>query len=344
MEDISSVEIDDIENYSISVTYAMDGGRFGDQLTNYARALWISWKYKLPLVYRPFDYSDQLVLSDFHKTVLNEQTIKSFSAKFGYYSFWEMEKTVKVFAYLSKEANYQNGSKKQLLWNIGLLTPFIEEHFCEKLDDEEFRALLQKLVKSKSELALVVPPKDRKTVAIHVRTGIGYDLEVNIRNMPTKFPPDTFYLAALKQAAIYFEEQPLYVYIFIDHPEPALIGDKFFEALNVWGIKNDVLIDCRRSGNTHTQNILEDFFSMTLFDCVIHPDSSLSRFAATISAPILEIKPSHWAECRKDEEGSLILDKKSNVIVDPLVIERVSRGKEIHQIYLLPIESSMLFD
>ena len=343
-QELPSIGVDEIENYSIAVTYALDGGRFGDQLTNYAKALWISWKYNLPLIYRPFDYSDQLVLSDVHRTTLNERVIKSFSAKFGYYSVLELEKAAKVFSCLGKETNRQNDKKPQLLWNIGLLTPFIEEHFCEKFDDAEFRSLLQKLVKPKGELALISPPTDRKSVAIHVRTGIGYDLEVNIRNMPTKFPPESFYLAGLKQAAIYFEEQPLYVYIFTDHPEPALIEDKILKALNIWGIKNDVLIECRRSGNTHTRNVLEDLFSMTQFDCVIHPDSSLSRFAALISAPILEIKPSHWAECRKSEDGSFVLDKQKNVIVDPLVIERVERGKEIRQMFLSPIESSVLFE
>jgi hypothetical protein len=136
----------------------------------------------------------------------------------------------------------------------------------------------------------------------------------------------------------------LYIYIFTDHPEPALIEGKFLRELSVWGIENDVQIDCRRLGNTHSQNVLEDMFSMTQFDCVIHPDSSLSRFAAIIAAPILEIKPSHWAECRKGEDGSLILDKQRNVIVDPLIIERKERGKEIRQMYLSPIEPSMLFD
>ncbi len=341
---LPSIDVDELEGYSISVTYALDGGRFGDQITNYVKALWISWKYNLPLIYRPFDYSDQLVLSDFHKTTLNEGVIKSFSAKFGYFSFLELEKTAKVFAYLNKETNHQNDKNKQLLWNIGLLTPFIEEHFCEKLDNEEFRSLLQKLVKPKGDLALLPLPIDRKTIAIHVRTGVGYDLEVNIRNMPTKFPPDSFYLAGLKQAAIYFKEEPLYIYIFTDHPEPTVIEDKFLKALKIWGIENEVIMDCRRSGNTHTQNVLEDMFSMAQFDCLIHPDSSLSRLAAIIAAPILVIKPSHWAEHRKGEDGASILDKQGNKIIDPLVVERVERGRSIRDMHVVPIESSMLFD
>jgi hypothetical protein len=339
MERLSSIEVDDIENYAISVTYALDGGRFGDQLTNYVRALWISWKYHLPLIFRPFEYSDQLALSDFHQTVLNDEALNSFSAKFGYFSFLELEKTAKVFGILGRGTHHQ---PQKLLWNIGMLTPFIEEHYCEKLDDEEFRELLQKLVKPKHELDLLPLPKDIKTVAIHVRTGIGYDWALNIRNMPTKFPPDTFYLAGLKQAALYFKGQQLYVYIFTDHPEPAVLEERFIQALKSLNIENDVSLDCRRVGNHYTQNVLEDMFSMSQFDCIIHPDSSLSRFAAILTAPILEIKPSHWAEHRKNGDGTPMLDRQKNVIVDPLVIERIERGKPIRCMHVAPIEPKML--
>lgn len=34
-EGLPSIGVEEIENYSISVTYALDGGRFGDQITNY---------------------------------------------------------------------------------------------------------------------------------------------------------------------------------------------------------------------------------------------------------------------------------------------------------------------
>jgi hypothetical protein len=343
-EEIPSIEVDEIENYSISVTYALDGGRFGDQLTNYLKALWVSWKYKLPLIFRPFEYSDQLSLSDFHSLSYDKQVITSFSAKFGYFDFSDIEKAKKVFAYLNQTINPNDDKKQKLLWNIGLLTPFIEEHFCEKMDDENFRNLLQNVLKPKNELALLTLPKNRKTIAIHVRTGVGYDWEVNIRKMPTKFPPQTFYLRSLRHAVKHFRGKPLYIYIFTDHPEPATIKDQFSKEFASWGYENDVVFDCRTSGNSHSQNVLEDMFSMTLFDCLIHPDSSLSRLAAIIAAHALEMKPSHWGEYRKDQGGNPILDKQGNLIVDPLVIERLEKGKPINHMYLAPIEFNMLFD
>jgi hypothetical protein len=339
-EVLPTLSVDEIEGYSISVTYSLDGGRFGDQLTNYLRALWISQKYQFPFLYRPFDYCDQLLLSDFHTDFFNEQAIDSFSAKVEHLDYLDLEKASKMFKTLDHP---KKSHGKKLLWPIGLLTPFIEEHFGEKLDDEEFRAFAQKLVKPKKELTLVSLPEGYRCIAVHVRTGVGYDWEINIRNMPTKFPPDTFYLSALKLIADHFPQDALYVHIFTDHPDPGIIRERFFKELKNWGIDNPVTINCRVSGNHHSSNVLEDIFSMMQFDSLIHPDSSISRLVAIIMAPSLEVKPSNWSEYRKDQEGNPILDKSGYRIVDPLIVKRIKQGKPIRSMSVVPIDSSRLF-
>lgn len=339
-ESLPSIDADELKDYSFSVTYALDGGRFGDQLLNYLKALWVSWKFNLPLIFRPFDYSNELMLSEYHEISLNEEVIRSFSAQFGYFSDLDFEKSAKVFSHL-KSTHEKN---LPLLWNIGLLTPLLENYFCEKLDDEDFRSLLQKLVKPKNEISLLSMPMDRKTIAIHVRTGKDYDWEINIRNMPTKFPPETFYLGALKQAAAYFGDEPLYVHIFTDHPEPPQIEARLMKEFNRLGLANDVIFNCRREGNSHTQNVVEDMFSMAEFDCLIRPDSSLSQISAILGAPILEIRPSRWGQCRVDKEGALVKDKQGRSIVDLLVVLRLERGRSINEMFLAPVESSILFD
>ena len=48
--------------YTSAVTYDFSGGRFGDNLVSYCHAKWISYKYNIPLLYKPFDYSDQLMM------------------------------------------------------------------------------------------------------------------------------------------------------------------------------------------------------------------------------------------------------------------------------------------
>lgn len=330
LESIPSISVDEIEGYEFSITYALDGGRFGDQLTNYLRALWVSWKYELPFYYRPFDYSDQLCISSYHPHLNNQK----FDAKLEYFHFLDLDKTRTVFSYLDRK----DSCSKKLIWNVGMLTPFIEEHFCEKLDDEAFRAFIKPIIQPKEELNLIAIPKERKSIAIHVRTGVGYDWKINIENMPTKFPPETFYLAGLKEAFKFFEGEPLYIYLFTDHPDPVSLKESFIKRI-IFPINS--VFECRHE-NRHDQNVLEDLFSMASFDAIIHPDSSISRLAVILSAPIFEVKPSHWAEVRLNSDGIAVLDKNGQFIVDPLIIQRASRGKDIVSMKVHPITKDII--
>src|SRR3989344_7064790 len=47
-----------------AVTYELSQGRFGDNLLSYIHAKWIAYKYDVPLLYKPFVYSDQLLLHE----------------------------------------------------------------------------------------------------------------------------------------------------------------------------------------------------------------------------------------------------------------------------------------
>lgn len=341
-EKFVAVEPEQITDYAVSITYALDRGRFGDQLANYIKALWVSWKYELPLVYRPFDYSDELMLSTLHSHNFNEESLKSFSKKVEF--IHSVEKTQKVFDQLEKLKNSQQHPMDRLLCIISFLTPFVEEQEDEKWDDENFRTILQEFIRPKQAIEPLKFPDHHVTVALHVRTGEGYDWQLNIDNMPTKFPADTFYLNSLKQIANHFEGQPLYVRIFTDDPQPTIIRDRYLSKLKDWGIENPIMIDCRISGNSHDSNVLEDFFMMTQFDCLIRPDSNFSRCVSGICGPVVEAKPSKWDEYRKDENGKPLKDKNGKLIVDSQIIYRTAKGKNIIQRRIAKIESDMLFN
>src|SRR5665213_983093 len=45
-----------------AVTYEFSGGRLGDNLLSYLHAKWISYRHQIPLLYKPFKYSDKLML------------------------------------------------------------------------------------------------------------------------------------------------------------------------------------------------------------------------------------------------------------------------------------------
>src|SRR5581483_4103322 len=47
-----------------AVTYELNSGRLGDNLLTYGIARWISYKYGLPFLYVPFEYSEYLRLHE----------------------------------------------------------------------------------------------------------------------------------------------------------------------------------------------------------------------------------------------------------------------------------------
>lgn len=336
-ENLISLEPEEMAKHSVAITYALDRGRFGDQLVNYMKALWISWKYGLPILYRPFDYSDQLSLSSFHAKVFNGDTLKLFSKKVEF--IHSIEKAKKAFEQFEKI----DPSDEQLLCIISFLTPLDEKWEDEKWDDFGFRKLLQEQIKPKNQVPSLHLPKDRITVALHVRTGRGYDLQLNIDNMPTKFPSDTFYLNGLKQIADHFHGKPLYVYIFTDDPDPREIKNRLEEEWKDWEVENGAVFDCRLIENRHDLHVLEDFFSMMEFDCLIRPDSNFTRCIAAISAPLIEVKPSNWDEIRRDATGKPLKDKKGSSIVDPQIVYRSEKGGSIVKRRIVPIEACRLF-
>ena len=62
---------------SSKVTYTFSGGRFGDNLLAYIHAKWIAYRYHIPLLYKPFDCSDQLVLHNLEE-LYNERKASQF--------------------------------------------------------------------------------------------------------------------------------------------------------------------------------------------------------------------------------------------------------------------------
>ncbi len=49
--------------YKHAITYNPTGSRFGDQICGYSKTKWLSYKYKLPFLFIPFKYSQELTVS-----------------------------------------------------------------------------------------------------------------------------------------------------------------------------------------------------------------------------------------------------------------------------------------
>jgi len=268
-----------------AVTYTFSGGRLGDNLIALMHAEWISYKHDIPLRYKSFPYSDQLSVHEL-RAHYNEGEFSSVV---------ELKKN--EFLTIDKNAG--------ILYVIPYFPESLEEHritefdpvagaikskqypfFAVDWEDKTFKKRLQDIFAPRFPLTLVTPPEGHLSIAVQVRRNSGgfdlpliqgrteYDPQAIYvdRVFPLKHPPHDYYIQQIKTLLNLFPDKPVYIFLFTDDPDPKSIADMYFESIN----NGRVIIDYRRTENNHYSNVLEDFFSMVGFDCLIRPDSNLS--------------------------------------------------------------------
>lgn len=288
-----------------AITYQFNGGRFGDNLLSYIACKYFSWKYKLPLLYRPFDFSDELQMHLLEKPINSINIPQTFQV------------TQKIDAYdASKKSSVptlyvSNFYSKCPDWsNCIELFFYMTEHPSLHEDIKKMIVPIKKLSFSF--------PSDKISVAVHVRRGGGFDKpllsgtnrsDISDKNAyadychPLKFPPDGFYIDHIRYLSEQLHNKPLYVYIFTDDNNPQAIVQKYQAALN----KNNIIFDYHKKNEPFDNHTIQDLFFMKEFDCLIRPESALSIIAQIVGNHIMTIWPtkSHW------EESTLIIDESA---------------------------------
>ena len=226
-----------------AVTYGSCGGRFGDFLLHYLHAKWFAYERGLPLLYKPFAYSSELML-DLHEPPLPSPPPPGLF----------------VCPYFPEvQAELDSGE-----WSY---------FFKANWKDPEFRRVALELIAPKKSLKLIHPPEDKVSVAIHYREGGGYDPIRTKRATPLKFPSMQFYADALRKIADYFPGQRLYCFVFTDALNPSEAVSELERAIFP---PLQIDFDYRREKNGPDENVLEDFFSLFHFDVLIRPASNFS--------------------------------------------------------------------
>jgi hypothetical protein len=269
-------------------------------------ARWLSHKYNIPFLYAPFPYSNQFVLHE--HDVLCIENCKSFFAK-----KWVLQNEAdipklphSVLIYVpyfpESEIEFKNHPR---LWP-----------FSFKIDwhNPEFKQMICKLIAPRFAITtLEMPKKPWLTVAVHVRKGGNFDPACSEFDLPLKFPPDSFYITAIRKMSELFSHQEMYVYIFTDDLDPPQIVSKYKEALKDLA---PIHFDCRKINNGPGVNVLEDFFSIQKFDCLIRPDSNYTIVAEKLKDFKTVISP---VSCHID---------KGVVYIDDMRIENAISVKE----------------
>lgn len=278
--------------FGAMVTNSLEGGRFGDKLLGYLHAKWISFKYKIPIIYKPFLFSDQLALHHLESQGDREKlSEKNFTTE------EEFERNVNgsslyVIPYFGENLVEFRDNKHWIYFDVGWNHPQFKR---------EIKQLVCPIKNGTDSLGSCgLKNSNSLSVAVHVRVGTGYDfpsdatklfidnLVVTPVGLPTKFPPLPFYIEQLKNLSLLLGNPPLYVFIFTDVPDPEHIITKIRSELKDF---NNMQFDYRAKDNNHDKNVLDDFFALTRFDCLIRPQSNFSLLAAKLADYLIEIYP-----------------------------------------------------
>lgn len=286
-----------------AITYFWGGGRFGDKIISYTTAKWISYKYDIPLLLKPFEYSAMLRLGKEEKKFSKEILEQYGNTVIPINSGEDIAEQTEDAIFESRGGYFDiNGST------------FIEEVVASLLEDKPFMKELKYMLQPVVAPPEIKLPSDKITVAVHIRKGGGYDQALSSmqyykrsiaskrfyadKRWPQKFPPEQYYADQIKNISCLFDDKPLFVFIFTDDRNPAGLVNRIRNEVN----KSNITYDCRKRGNFHRAHVVEDFYNIARFDCLIRSSSSFAIAAQLLGNHKLVIYPKYlqW-------EGSKLL-------------------------------------
>lgn len=241
--------------------------RLGDNLSTYARAKWLSEKYDLPLIVKGYPAFNNLQLMK--------------NAK---YSIPSQERAARLGVPFTIQAFEQN-SDKEVIWE----KPFMSDALIEEgfLDDEDFRARLEADLQPAVEMDLPELKDDRLNIALHLRTGGGFDMENAHLIWPDKIPPTTCYQQMIQYVLEEYKNEPLHIEIFTDSLNPAELTT-FYTAFATKHHHN-VTVHSAASSGSQEAHAAKDLISMMRYPVIIKPASGLSGMAVKLGGIQREI-------------------------------------------------------
>ena len=228
------------------ITYEFSGGRMGDNLISYLHAKWIAYKYRLNLLYRPFDYSDRFML---HKYEPLLQLIEQ-----------PAQLSIDNKIYLARrrtpfiKQNNQNDEIEVFKENYRILSltdrdlfkiPYFSDHpheypggyffskssFVIDWQDPDFQKILHTYLAPIEPLKHIIhPPEDTVSVALHVRNGGRFEHPTPEFDQ-LKFPPISFFIEQLVYVCKKYPDKKIYAFIITDSLNPTEIADTIAQAV-----------------------------------------------------------------------------------------------------------------
>ena len=239
-------------------------GRLGNALTAYINCKYLSYKYDVPFLYQPFPYSDQFAFHD--EEIPREiweplfQNKRTFEGVDDFHS----ASTFFVVPYFREGALSHR-------WKLRLYPDW---------KDQVFINLIRKSLQPRFTFNTISLPHDTINIVLHVRRGGSFDSQEVVRKLPVKFPSDEFFFDTLKQVSEFFNNHDIYAHIMTDDLEPEKLLTKY---------QNELVEYKNIRFGFKKLEIMEDFFSIPKFDCIIRGDSTFSIVASILANFILSV-------------------------------------------------------
>lgn len=304
-----------------AVTYTLEGaGRFGDCVLMYSKAKYFALKHNMVLLYKPFSFSNELTLhtreiywsQDLEKEFLHKKFVTC--ARDINQNISGTLYVVDLFTTFADVAPQR--THRQLEPVDHWINLFADEIYQMMQQDPAYKSIIKDMLKPTRTLPRPDFPQWHISVAVHIRTGTGYDGNLWSKQLysefkrttqkimpvtywiadcacPLRFPPIQYYIDQINNLSDLVNGYPLYVQIFTDdeHPE---------EILNTIKKCCDGAITITLGTSGLWQNrIIDDIYAMSMFDCLIKPCSFFSGISQLVGDHKLIIRPDDF--CYDDQ-------------------------------------------
>lgn len=276
----------DLDSKESAVTYVLNGGRFGDNISSYSRAKWISYKYKIPLLYRPIHHSKELQVHRLEKHYRNSH-LKLFTA----------------VQEIPEEGDYEIDPEAGILYEVAW-----KSNVEIDWEDREFLKIIRNSLALKKPLNPLNIPSDMISIAMHLRSPGWYpiDNETLIHIFPLRWVTTEFYIEQLKRIMSLYPDKQFFVHIFTDHHHPEILVSEIDEQIN----DERVHYDFRTEGNRHNLNVVQDFWHMTQYNCLIRAESQFSKHAEVLGEYDIVIWPTESVPEEDNNRATEVMMKR----------------------------------
>jgi hypothetical protein len=299
-----------------AVTYTFDGaGRFGDCVLLYCKAKYFAVKCNMVLLYKPFSFSNELALH-MHETYWTQDLENKFRYKKRVMSAQDIDPNesdtlyvVDLFTSFTDVA--PRITHKQLEPVDHWINLFADEVYQMMQQDIAYKSIIKDMLKPIRTLALPDFPKCYISVAVHIRTGTGYDGNLWSKQLysgfkrttqkivpvtywiadcacPLRFPPIQYYIDQINNLSDLVNGYPLYVQVFTDDEYP----EKIINAIKK-NCSGALAITLGTSGIWQNRTV-DDIYAMSMFDCLIKPCSFFSGISQLVGNHKLIIRPDDY--------------------------------------------------